>query len=65
MFGGWSKWNLGLKNEKIEQIKEDIKEKKKKKKSYGEPDFKNQRSRRNVPSAPAPRRRDVRKRRNR
>ena len=66
MFGGWSKWNLGLKNEKIEQIKEDIKEKKKKKKkSYGEPDFKNQRSRRKEPSTPAPRRRDVRKRRNR
>ena len=32
MFGGWSQWNLGIENEKIEKIKELLKKKKKKKK---------------------------------
>ena len=29
MFSGWSQWNLGIENEKIQQVKEDVKEKKK------------------------------------
>ena len=33
MFSGWSQWNLGIENEKIEQIKKDLKKKKKKKSS--------------------------------
>ena len=37
MFSGWSQWNLGIENEKLKKIKEDIKnekkDKKKKKKS--------------------------------
>ena len=31
MFGGWSQWNLGIPNEKIEKIKEKIKFSNKKK----------------------------------
>ena len=33
MFSGWSQWNLGIENEKIEQFKKDLKKKKKKKSS--------------------------------
>ena len=32
MFSGWSQWNLGIENEKLERIKEKLKKKKKKKK---------------------------------
>ena len=32
MFSGWSKWNLGIENEKMKNIKEKTKKKKKKKK---------------------------------
>ena len=40
MFSGWSQWNLGIENEKMEKVKQDIKdkkaeEKKKKKKGKG------------------------------
>jgi len=33
MFGGWSQWNLGIENEKMEKIKAKTKKKRKKKKS--------------------------------
>ena len=35
MFGGWSQWNLGIENEKIEKIKEKTKKSKKKSKYKG------------------------------
>jgi len=35
MFCGWSKWNLGIKDEKIEKIKKKVKKDKKKKAKFG------------------------------
>ena len=37
MFSGWSQWNLGIENEKIEKIKAKTKKKKKKKSKYRGP----------------------------